>query len=209
MSYRSSLLTVVSVGALGLSAIATAPASMAATQPTAAATAAHTRTAAAPILYYGSRGVAVRAWQQDIDQVWGKIPSVPQIAVDGVFGARTEAATKDFQRFAHLTADGVVGPKTRAAMMTALHGGQGTAPAPAPILYYGSRGVAVRAWQQDIDQVWGKIPSVPQIAVDGVFGARTEAATKDFQRFAHLTADGVVGPKTRAAMMTALHGSRG
>lgn len=209
MSYRSTLLTVVGVGALGLSAIATAPASMAAGLPTASAAATQAHTMVAPVLTIGSRGAAVRAWQQDIDQVWGKIPSVPQIAVDGVFGARTAAATMDFQRFAHLTADGVVGPKTRAAMETALHGGQGTAPAPAPVLYFGSRGAAVVSWQRDLDRTAQKVTSIPQISIDGVYGQRTVAATKAFQRFAHLTADGVVGPKTRAAMDVALHGGKG
>lgn len=53
-----------------------------------------------------------------------------------------------------------------------------------PLPRTGSRGAAVRTWQNDIDRVAGKIAGVHQIAQDGI-----------------------VGPRTRAAMDTALHGS--
>lgn len=38
------------------------------------------------------------------------------------------------------------------------------------------------------------------LEIDGSFGAKTEAAVKAFQRAKGLTADGIVGPKTRAAL---------
>lgn len=38
------------------------------------------------------------------------------------------------------------------------------------------------------------------LEIDGAFGAKTEAAVKDFQRKHGLTADGIVGPKTWAAL---------
>lgn len=39
---------------------------------------------------------------------------------------------------------------------------------------------------------------------DGVFGARTKAAVKSFQRVAEIKADGVWGPQTNAAMSRAM-----
>jgi peptidoglycan hydrolase-like protein with peptidoglycan-binding domain len=39
-------------------------------------------------------------------------------------------------------------------------------------------------------------PMGSKIAVDGVFGAETEAAVKKFQRYFNLTVDGIVGPNT-------------
>jgi peptidoglycan hydrolase-like protein with peptidoglycan-binding domain len=36
--------------------------------------------------------------------------------------------------------------------------------------------------------------------VDGIFGRRTERATRAFQKAMDLTVDGIVGPQTRAAM---------
>lgn len=52
------------------------------------------------------------------------------ISVDGVFGLASEAAVKTFQRRAGLTTDGVVGPKTWAALIGA------TSPTPKPSLCF-------------------------------------------------------------------------
>ena len=54
----------------------------------------------------------------------------------------------------------------------------------------------VRAWQQFLSQQ-GLLPAGED---DGVFGAKTEAATMAFQRQQDLEGDGIVGTDTRAAM---------
>jgi peptidoglycan hydrolase-like protein with peptidoglycan-binding domain len=54
----------------------------------------------------GSRGDCVRYIQAL--QNWG--PTT--IAVDGIWGAKTETAIRKYQRFWGLQADGIVGPKT-------------------------------------------------------------------------------------------------
>ena len=41
---------------------------------------------------------------------------------------------------------------------------------------------------------------LPLLKVDGVFGAKTEARVREFQRNRNLTPDGVVGADTRAAL---------
>lgn len=43
-------------------------------------------------------------------------------------------------------------------------------------------------------------------AADGLSGPSTAAATWAFQRYAHLSIDGIVGPHTRNAMTAALPG---
>ncbi|WP_429422413.1 peptidoglycan-binding domain-containing protein [Nocardia sp. GAS34] len=43
-------------------------------------------------------------------------------------------------------------------------------------------------------------PKLPALAVDGVFGAATHDRVVYFQQHAGLAADGVVGPKTWAAL---------
>ena len=54
-----------------------------------------------PTIKKGSRNKAVKIWQLIIG-----------VEVDGKFGPKTDAATKEFQKKNGLEADGIVGPKT-------------------------------------------------------------------------------------------------
>ena len=65
------------------------------------------------VLHEGSRGTTVRDWQATISKLAdaGK-PSQPKVATDGIFGPKTKAVTQAFQRWAHITADGIVGVQT-------------------------------------------------------------------------------------------------
>lgn len=72
----------------------------------------------------------------------------------------------------------------------------------AAVLKKGSRGDEVVTLQKKLKQ-WGYYSG----AVDGVFGSATESAVKYFQRKNGLTADGVVGAKTAAALGMTLSGS--
>jgi mannosyl-glycoprotein endo-beta-N-acetylglucosaminidase len=40
------------------------------------------------------------------------------------------------------------------------------------------------------------------LAIDGIFGKKTEDAVKRFQKSRHLRVDGIVGPKTWTALLT-------
>ena len=66
---------------------------------------------AAVVLDIGSRGENVRKVQERLIQ-WGYMTG----SADGVYGAQTQAAVKQFQRKYGLTADGRVGPATAAKM---------------------------------------------------------------------------------------------
>lgn len=65
------------------------------------------------ILRQGSKGTAVRNLQSGLRRVF---PSYAKIAVDGDFGPATKRAVQEFQRRSGLSADGIVGAKTRAAL---------------------------------------------------------------------------------------------
>lgn len=71
---------------------------------------------------YGSRGDDVKKIQQALKK-WGYYNG----AVDGIFGSATLAAVKSFQRKNGLTVDGIVGPKTAAALGITLGGTSPTA----------------------------------------------------------------------------------
>ncbi len=92
-----------------------------------------------PTVQRGSEGSAVRELQQALNH---RYPNLPQLTVDGRFGERTYERVVYFQKDSGLTADGVVGPKTWAAL--GFHGastpGQGARPIPASEVTYGGAG---------------------------------------------------------------------
>ena len=99
-----------------------------------------------------------------------------------------------FQSGSGLTADGVVGPRTWAALPD---GG------PMPTLARGATGSAVRRLQQILTNGAQGQWSVPPGQVDGVFGAGTAASVRAFQRWGGVGVDGVVGDQTWAVSLHA------
>lgn len=65
----------------------------------------------AAVIQQGSTGSTVKTIQQKLKN-WGYYTG----SVDGIFGAKTLAAVKYFQRKNGLTVDGIVGPKTLSAL---------------------------------------------------------------------------------------------
>lgn len=106
------------------------------------------------------------------------------LAVDGIVGAKTKAAIKDFQSKRGLLVDGIAGPKTMAALQA-----KATESAAAA----GAKEV------QTLLNVFGY-----GLVVDGDLGPASRAAIKDFQRQKGLAVDGVVGPITLAALRQGL-----
>ena len=76
----------------------------------------------AAVLKKGSKGDEVVTLQKKLKQ-WGYYDG----AVDGIFGSGTQKAVEYFQRKNGLTADGVVGAKTAAALGMTLSGGSSSA----------------------------------------------------------------------------------
>jgi peptidoglycan hydrolase-like protein with peptidoglycan-binding domain len=112
-----------------------------------------------------------------------------RLTVDGLFGPATDAAVRAYQRAHGLAVDGVVGSATWSSLIATVK--------------RGSTGSAVRAVQDQLtDRRW------VILTVDGVFGAKTEAAVREFQRLLSrempFTVDGVVGPRTWRALVTGL-----
>jgi peptidoglycan hydrolase-like protein with peptidoglycan-binding domain len=122
------------------------------------------------------------------------------LAVDGVIGPKTRAAIGAFQRAnPPLVVDGIVGPMTKSvllARLAALHGSPVTlAPQPA-------RPGAVNT-TRDVQAALNSLGYGP-LVTDGIMGPKTGAATRMFQKARGLVVDGVPGPKTKAALTQAL-----
>jgi hypothetical protein len=112
-------------------------------------------------------------------------------SIDGIAGPLTKRAIRDFQRSKGLEPDGVVGRRTRAAF--GRFGG--------PL--FGSRTLERGSVGFDVSVLQFLLarrvlsPGSP----DGSFGPVTERLVRRFQRRAGLSADGIVGRGTRAALV--------
>lgn len=144
------------------------------------------------ILREGDRGPEVAGWQRDLNE-----GTSARLAVDGVFGPLTLGTTRTFQGSAGLLVDGEVGTDTRRAMSRALktlrasrRTARAAPPFPGRLLQAGVEGPDVLHWQAQVSKRGF------ELAVDGSFGARSEAACRRFQEEAGLRVDGVVGPDT-------------
>ena len=119
------------------------------------------------------------------------------VAVDGAFGPQTEAAVRAYQTEQNLTVDGIVGPQTWPALIvTARRGDQGD---------------VVRSVQEEFEYRDGSGDETDAPLVDGIFGSRTEAAVRDWQRFLRdgdepaMAVDGIVGRMTWQSLISGMY----
>ncbi|MFF0477684.1 glycoside hydrolase domain-containing protein [Streptomyces sp. NPDC004284] len=136
-----------------------------------------------PTVQSGSTGDQVKA-AQCLLKAAGYDPGAP----DGVFGASTTTATKNFQSGTGLTADGAIGPKTWTALLS-----RGTT----PTVQNGSTGEAVTRLQRALTAALGRT-----VAIDGAFGPGTDQAVRDYQSSRALTVDGIAGSGTWGALQS-------
>ncbi len=99
------------------------------------------------------------------------------IALDGFFGAATEAAVKAFQRQAGLQVTGRVGETTWAALVVRVE----------PVV----SGEAVMALQRQLNEKRGA-----GLAITGTYDTATAASVRAFQKHAGLTVNGIAGVLT-------------
>ena len=144
------------------------------------------------VLGYGSLGADVA----DVQQMLRALAHYDG-PIDGIFGQGTTASVRSFQDAKGLAIDGIVGPRTRgeiASLHTAATSGA-ILTADGTLLRRGINGATVRALQAILNML-----GYNSGLVDGLFGSRTTAAVLLFQNSQNLTADGIVGIQSRAAL---------
>ena len=150
----------------------------------------------------------VRWVQSTLNELLGE-----RLRVTGVMTPATRVALRRFQGQHGLSATGIAGPDTERALLDAKAGppagpdaragsdSEGLAPdleleiPSRPTLRRGTRGSHVTFLQRSLHRA-GFSPG----AVDGIFGARTDAAVRAFQRARGLAVDGIVGTRTWGAL---------
>ncbi|MEM6754386.1 MAG: peptidoglycan-binding protein [Cyanobacteria bacterium P01_C01_bin.38] len=159
------------------------------------------------VLREGSTGDEVKALQEMFSAY-----DLQTLTADGYFGRKTKDAVIWFQQNWSLTADGIVGKQTWAALyrhqvhdvpyedrVDAFFGKLNTDTFIKLPLNKGDRGRDVLVLQKFLNYVSG---SASGILEDGDFGSVTEQTVKHFQQSNGLTVDGCVGMKTYQAMIS-------
>jgi N-acetylmuramoyl-L-alanine amidase len=121
------------------------------------------------------------------------LPSVNGTAEPGLFDQVMEHAVRSFQQHRGLITDGLVGPATYRALRDATHqlGGR-------PLAFMVSAPIS----GDDVLTLQERLLELGYDAgrSNGLFGAQTEAALRNFQRDYGLTIDGICGPETVRAL---------
>ncbi|GAA3337487.1 hypothetical protein GCM10020358_13950 [Amorphoplanes nipponensis] len=117
------------------------------------------------------------------------------VTVDGIFGPRTEAAVREWQRQKSIAVDGIVGPHTWGTLIIEVR--------------KGDKGDAVRGVQEEFRYRDLSGDPAKGLQVDGDFGPKTDAAVRAFQTAIHadvpsMAVDGIVGPMTWQALVSGM-----
>ena len=123
-----------------------------------------------PVVQNGSQGHPIRTLQFLL-RAHGH-----NLAVDGIFGAATEAAVKAFQTSKSMTADGIVAPQTWSALIIQVK--------------KGNSGDAVRGVQEEFQFRSGEPGK--GLKVDGIFGPQTDSTVRGFQHALSLDIPSVI-----------------
>ena len=154
----------------------------------------------------GTTGPGVVTIQTELNRISQSYPAIPKVSpVDGIFGARTEAAVRKFQEVFDLAVDGVVGRATWYALVRiyvavtrlAELRSQGqryyaNSWATTDPIEQGDRGIKVEHLQYMLSVLAEYIPEIPSITIDGIFGPATRNAVIAAQQRFGLPQTGIV-----------------
>ena len=142
------------------------------------------------------RIIQIGACGEDVRDVQHRLlalgSSIEPDELEGRYGETTQAAVKAFQQRRGLLVDGRVGPETWADLLEA---GYRLGDRTLYLRYRPFRGDDVRALQRRLNAL-----GFDAGREDGILGAQTGVAVREFQRNVGHEADGIVGPETLTAL---------
>ena len=169
-------------------------------------------------LRLGDRGQPVSIIQYYLKFLAQFNNTLPDIEIDGIFGADTENAVKTFQSEHGLTADGIVGESTWNAILEEYRQTINSLPYefrtyssllyPGYVITEGTTGKAVEQLQTYLNVISQNIPAVPPVTVDGVYGPQSIRAVEAVQSLYGMPVTGYVGPLTWNAIVELYNGFR-
>ena len=166
-------------------------------------------------LQLGSFGRDVSIIQHELNRISENYPSIPKITedCDGIFGAQTDAAVKEFQRVFNLSPNGIIDSATwyRIKYIYNSVKGLGTSfseglppeeiESTFPVSWQeGSSGSWVKSIQYYLHVIACYYTDLPQIEITGYFGPETRDAVIALQKKFNIIVDGVVGIQTLALL---------
>lgn len=127
--------------------------------------------------YYVSSG-CIRMYDNDVEWLFSQVPTNTTVIIT--------TSGKSFDSIA--IAYGLIGSGNN-------NNGSTPGPSTGTILKKGSRGSEVQVLQRKLTSL-----GYSTKGVDGIFGANTDQAVRQFQKARHLAVDGIVGPATKKAL---------
>ncbi len=159
------------------------------TRPTRPATSPSTGAIPNSGLNRGMRGAEVGKLQNLLIRL-GEMTAAEKATGPGIFGSRTQSALRNFQRNVGLSPSGNFDNATRSAMRKIFGG-----------VRKGERSNLVNQMQNKLVQR-GFMTAGQKATGSGIFGPRTNAALKNFQRSRGIRVDGVFGPQSYKALFS-------
>lgn len=163
-------------------------------------------------LHPGSQGVDVEALQYYLAFIGYFYPYLPPIPITGYFGELTRDAVFAFQANYGLPVTGVVDAnvfnrieqvyRNAVSELPANYQSAIGEPYPGRFLTEGDRGESVYIIQGYLNKIGKNVDSIPVIAADGIFGPRTKAAVIALQQYLGIEETGAIGPVEWAEIIT-------
>ena len=138
--------------------------------------------------------------------------SIPAVDIDGILGLETRRAIIEFQKTMKIPVTGSLDEETWSTMYNSVLGILRAIPPAAielPSLLYpdallreGSERPGVFIIQEILAYISTRVPEIPFVQPDGIFGPETTAAVTAFQRAHGLEANGIVDEETWNSMIS-------